>query len=112
MLPLIGSMAVLVTVVVILKLLLESRTRHKLIEKGMVDERTKYLYDDNPKVKILSSLKWALVLVGIGLGILLGQRAPHHLVEEYTVAGMCVFAGLGLVVYYVIAAITLRSSDR
>ncbi len=87
----------------IVKIILEHQTRKKLIEKGMLDENVKYLYADRPETQMLSSLKWGMILIGVGLAVFIGQLVPPELAEEITIGGMFVFAGLGLLLYYVIA---------
>ena len=106
--PLIGVIALFVSIAVITKLGLDHRMRQKLIDKGMVDENIKHLYRENGETRALSSLKWALVLIGIGLAIGIGQIVPHHMVEEVTLAALFLLAGIGLLVYYVIASRVMR----
>jgi hypothetical protein len=106
--PLIGVISLFVAIAVITKLGLDHRLRQKLIDKGMVDENVKYLYRENGETRALSSLKWALVLIGIGLAVIIGQMVPGRMVEEITIAGMFLFAGLGLLVYYAIALRVIR----
>jgi hypothetical protein len=53
-----------------------------------------------------SSLKWGLLLVGTGIGILLGKvlAAYTTLQEEPAFFSMiCLFGGIGLIVYHLIA---------
>lgn len=101
---LIGGLAVLATIAIIIKLTLDHRMRQKLVEKGMVDENLKYLYKTNGAGRAQSSLKWALVLMGLGLAVLVGQLAPNHMIEEITFACMFLFAGLGLLVHYLVVS--------
>lgn len=110
--PLIGVVALLTTIAVIIKFTLDHRMRQKLIDKGMVDEKVKYLYQENGAARALSSLKWALVLIGLGAAIVAGQLAPGHMMEEVTFGGMFLFAGVGLLVYYLVAARILGKGDK
>jgi hypothetical protein len=87
----------------IVKIILDHKTRRQLIEKGMLDENVKYLYADRPENRILPSLKWGMILIGVGVAIFIGQLVPRDLAEEITVGGMFIFAGLGLLLYYLIA---------
>jgi len=87
----------------IVKIILEHQTRKKLIEKGMLDENVKYLYADRPEDRILPSLKWGMILIGVGIAFFIGQLVPPELAEEITIGGMFLFAGLGLILYYAIA---------
>ncbi len=88
-------------VAAIVKFISDNRTRRMLIEKGMVDEKVKYLYKDS--VQPLSSMKWGLVLIGIGLALLIGQVFRYDISQEATVGLMFLFAGLGFVIYYFMA---------
>jgi hypothetical protein len=57
---------------------------------------------------VLSVLKWAFVLIGIGLAVIVGRLAPHDYSREYMMGFMFLFAGIGLVLYYVIARRVLK----
>ncbi len=97
---------------IIIKLLSDNKTRRKLIEKGLVDEKVKYLFMDKPKEYVSSSLKWGMVLIAIGLAVFVGQMAPKDLVEEVTIGAMFVFGGLALVIYYIIASRNINKHDE
>ena len=99
--PLLG---LFIAIAVIVKIALDHRTRQKLIDKGLVDEKVKYLYRENGDRRALGTLKWALVLIGIGLAVVIGQLVPERMMEEITAAGMFLLAGVGLLVYYAIAS--------
>jgi hypothetical protein len=99
--PLLG---LFIAIAVIVKIALDHRTRQKLIEKGLVDEKVKYLYRENGDTRALGTLKWALVLIGIGLAVVIGQLVPDRMMEAITAAGMFLLAGVGLLVYYAIAS--------
>jgi hypothetical protein len=76
---------------------IKRKERRQLIEKGIDASLLE------PKKSVPSSLKWGMVLVGIGVGILLGK-----IMAAYTTMGdeasmfsmMCLFGGLALVIYY------------
>jgi len=98
--------------VVVVKVVGENRIRHKLIDKGLVDENIKYLFPSKPKGQPLSSLKWGMVCIAIGLAVFAGQMAPPDLAEEVTIGAMFVLAGLALVIYYPIASRMLKKSKE
>ena len=102
--PLIPLIAFFIAVAVIVKMGLDHRTRQKLIDKGMVDEKVKYLYRENGEMRSLGTLKWALVLIGIGLAVIIGQIVPDRMMEEITAASMFLLAGIGLLIYYAVAS--------
>lgn len=109
MLPLV---VMFIMVPIIIKLLSDNKTRRKLIEKGLVDEKVKYLFMDKPKEYVSSSLKWGMVLIAIGLAVFVGQMAPKELMEEVTIGAMFVFGGLALVIYYVIASRNINKNNE
>ena len=76
---------------------IKRKERRQLIDKGLDASILE------TKRTVPSSLKWGMVLVGIGVGILLGK-----ILAAYTTMGdeasmfsmMCLFGGLALVIYY------------
>ncbi len=86
-----------------LKSYLDYRTRRQLIEKGLVDEKVRFLYDQSGVSKALSNLKWGIVLVGIGLAALVSFWFPDYFREEGTIGLMFLFAGFGFLIYYFMA---------
>jgi hypothetical protein len=87
----------------IIKVISDNRVRHRLIEKGQVDESIKNAFSENSELKNLQSLKWGMVLIGLGLALFIGQFMPHYMQEEITVGGMFLFAGIALLIYYSVA---------
>jgi hypothetical protein len=98
----VGSLS-FVTLILLVKIISDNKIRHKLIDKGMVDEKVKYLYPTRIDYSIPSALKWGMVLIGLGLAFLIGRLVPTEYTGEVTVGGMFFFGGLGLVIYYFIA---------
>jgi len=94
------------TFALVIKWYLEYRLKQRLIEKGIVDEKVKYLNFNQMEQYAPSSLKWGLVSLFLGLGIIITTSFTY--LEGETILGiMLVSAGLGLLVYYGIAN-TLR----
>ena len=107
--PIIVVAIIFASILLFTKILSDNRIRNKLIEKGLVDENVKYLYSNRFEGSIPSSLKWGIVLTGIGLAFLIGQLVPVDIKEEMTISAMFLLAGLGLIVYYLIGK---NMSDR
>lgn len=93
-----------IMVPIIIKISGDINIRRKLIETGNVNESARYLFTDSFERHVPSSLKWGIVLIGLGTAILIGQLVPYHISDEVTISCMFIFAGLGLVTYYVIAS--------
>jgi uncharacterized membrane protein len=86
----------------VIKVVSDNRIRRRLIEGGQVDEKVKYLYfkSERRMYDPLSSVKWGMVLIGIGLALLLGQLFPYDITEEMTIGLMFLFAGIAFLIYY------------
>ena len=91
-----------VVIAYIIKVISDNRVRNRLIEKGQVDETVKDLFDNNVKQRGLNSMKWGLVLIGLGLALFIGQLFPYDVQEEITIGGMFFLAGVGFLIYYFI----------
>ena len=91
----------------LVKVVLENRLRQKLIEKGLVDEKAKLLFESRPLAQSLSSLKWGMVLIAMGLAFLitfgLHRWVPADIRGEMTAGAVFFMAGLGMIAYYAIA---------
>lgn len=89
-------------IVIMLKLLVDANIRSKLIAKGLVDEKVKYLFSrsDHP---VRSNLKWGLVLVGIGAAFLVQQLSGYYFDDTTILGFMFVFAGSGFLIYYLVS---------
>lgn len=84
----------------IVYLLVRRKERLALVQKG-VDAS---IFDTG--LKAPTDLKWGLLLIGIGVGILLGKLLAVYttLNEEPAFFSMiCLFGGFGLIIYHVIA---------
>jgi len=99
--PFLLPVALLLVTAYVIKMMLEAKTRHKLIEKGMVDEKIKLLFPKPPETHS-ASLKWGMVLLGVGVAFLVGQFLPEHISEGVTVSAAIIMAGLGLLIFYAV----------
>jgi hypothetical protein len=89
------------TFAIMLKWYLEYRIRQKLIEKGMVDEKVRFLNLAALGQSTGSSLKWGMVLVLTGLAIFIVQL--YDVSGEMILAIILIAAGAGLLLYYLFA---------
>lgn len=83
------------------------RERMTIIEKGLNPEELKSLYAKNWRFAVspLSSLKWGILLVMVGAGLMLGiwLQEMYYLNGGFVPGLMAVAGGLGLVIFYFIA---------
>ena len=91
-------------------------TRHKermtMIDKGLTPEDVKALYQRSPfRMNPLSSLKWGIVFVAVGLAVLVGMWLRNtYFIQDGVFPGLiALFGGLGLIVFYVIAHKKIQS---
>lgn len=93
------SIALFAMIYGIVYLLVRKRERLALLQKG----QDASVFDSSKRP---SSLKWGIVLVGIGIGILLGRVVSVYTgidEEPATFSMICLFGGIGLVVYHFLA---------
>lgn len=94
-------------VLALVKTVSESRLQHKLVEKGMVDEKIKALFSVRPVLEMASSLKWGLVLIAVGVAFMftfaIREWVPVGIRGEITAGVVFFMAGLAMIVYYAIA---------
>jgi len=91
------------SVVAVVKIVSDNTTRRRIIEKGGFNDKVGRALLAHPEISNLSSLKWGLVLVGIGLAAVISQWLPYYWSDESIFGLMFVLAGLGMMVYYPIA---------
>lgn len=95
-----------------LKWYFEYRTRKQLIERGLVDEKVKFLQFNKPDHYAPSSLKWGLILLFLGVALIFLRILSPYVPDEVLVGTMLIAIGLGLLVYYIIADIARRRMER
>ncbi|MBM2840783.1 MAG: hypothetical protein HW412_1311 [Bacteroidetes bacterium] len=91
-------------------------TRHKermtMIEKGLKPEDMKALYEKGTlRINPLSSLKWGMIFVSIGIAALIGMylHQNYYVGEGIYPALMALLGGLGLIAFYLLANKKLQS---
>ncbi len=92
-----------ISIVAIVKIVSDNALKKRLIEKDMVKEDVKYLLGNTYERYVPASLKWGMVSVAIGAAIILGELLDPFRSEVGTTAGMFLFGGAALIVYYFIA---------
>ncbi len=88
------------------------RTRKQLIEKGLVDEKVKYLQFDRWDRYAPGSLKWGLVFLFVGVAIVFMRILSDYIPGEIVLGAILISAGLGLLVYYFIADAAMRKNRQ
>jgi len=91
---------------------LDYRTRRQLIEKGLVDEKIKYLQFNGMQNFAPSSLKWGLIFLLVGLTIVIMRAVSEDIPDEVILGSMLIAAGAGLLIYYKIADMARKKHER
>ena len=99
-------------IVVVVKIISDTMTRHRLIAKGMADEKVKHLFVKDAQLQWLSSLKWGMVLIGIGVALVISQLAEDYITHESVFGLMFIFAGVAFLIYYGIARKHLNRTNE
>ena len=89
--------------VIVVKLVLDYKVRRQLIEKGPIDEKAAGFLVRDAELARLSSLKWGMVLIGLGAALLVGYMYPDMFEEGGVIGLMLVLAGIAFLVYFAIA---------
>ncbi|MCR4439635.1 MAG: hypothetical protein QHJ34_09700 [bacterium] len=102
LMPMVVVVAFFASVVWIVKVVADNKTRRMAIDKGLTGQDLAQLL--RGEVAAASALKWALVLIAIGLGLIIGFfLVPDDMQPEATLTSCVVLAGGALVVSYLLA---------
>jgi uncharacterized protein DUF6249 len=96
---------IFLSITFVIKVISDNRIRTRLIESGKIDEKLQFLYMHPGKKEShpLSSLKWGLVLVALGLALFVGQFLPYEMEGEGTIGTMFLFSGIAFLIYYFVS---------
>ena len=90
------------------KVLSDNWTKRKLIEARVSDDVIRTLFRKESDPEIFAALKWGIVLVSLGLGLIVSQYLPARFDEPLAWGVVLVFGGAGLLVYYAVARALVR----
>ncbi len=100
------------SIVAIVKIVADAATKRRLMERVATDEKAAQALLTHPELMNLSSLKWGMVLVGIGLAWLVSRWMPYYWHDETVFGLMFLLAGIGMLVYYPIAQKKVKSLEQ
>jgi phosphatidylglycerophosphate synthase len=90
-------------IIAIIREVSQSKLRHRIVDKGLSNVNVQNLFPAQPFIQSHSSLKWGILLVGVGLVLLVSRLVPREVSDEVTIGAMLVTAGVCLLVFYFIA---------
>jgi hypothetical protein len=92
----------------ITKVLADNWTRRKLIEARVSADVVRALFRTESDPEMFAALKWGIVLVSLGAGLMVTQYLPARFEEPLAWGVVLVFGGVGLLAYYAVARALLR----
>jgi hypothetical protein len=92
----------------VVKTVSDNRTRQKLIDKGIVDDKAKQLLEATREYQKLNALKWGMVLVALGMAMALATAFPYLFDSPAGVGLMFLFAGAAFILYHFVAKRQIR----
>ncbi len=109
LIPIIALIAI--AAVLISLITTKNRERMAMIEKGLSSDVIKAMHTKDLSRDPLGSLKWGIIFILAGAAIMVGNYLrEHYLIDDGVVVGLvCLFVGLGLVIFYSIAS---KRSDK
>lgn len=84
--------------IMFVRIIADYKTKSNLINRGLVDEKIKFLYNRPAGSYAKSNVKWGMILIGIGLAIALEEFI--QISHESMLGLMFLFAGTAFLVYY------------
>jgi len=108
------SMFLCIAAVLIVYFVVRHNERRAFIERGVTPAEMRDLESPHAsRVRPLSSLKWGLLAIFVGLGLLIGGLLDetYHFEEWIYFASMLISGGIGLVIFYRIASKKLEQAS-
>jgi len=94
----IGMFLLAYFIIVLIRTILDYRLRSKLISKGVSDEVVRQFLKPADGDARMQVLKWALLLAGLGLGLILVQMAKPYGIHSLAIIVLSI--SISLIVYY------------
>lgn len=93
------------------KIITDYKLRKKIIDSGLVNEKLDGLFQK--EVISLASLKWGLVLLGMGAAFVVGTLfIPAEIRDKITIGLILGFGGIGFLIYFGIASAIEKNKKK
>jgi hypothetical protein len=97
--------------ILIVKYAMDYKIKRNLIEKGLVNEKVRFL--SRHANGQTDSIKWGLILVGAGVGLVGAAFLPYrYQSDEIKIGLVAMMAGLGLIIHYFIAMLASKKDTK
>ena len=94
------------------KVLSDNWTKRTLIGSRVSDDVIRTLFRKESDPEVFAALKWGIVLVSLGLGLIVSQYLPSGFDEPLAWGVVLVSGGMGLLAYYAVARALVRRGAR
>lgn len=93
------------TFFLVIKTLSDNRTKRKLAEMSVSEETIRALFIQRKQApEIFTSLKWGLVIAGVGLALILVEFLPYDFMDAVSYGVVLLLGAGGLLLYYWLAS--------
>jgi len=99
---------VILSFAVVAKGIMDHLSRKQLISKGLPPDELVPMSLRGGRLQLLSTVKWALLCLGVGAALVVPEFLPFALSSAATFGLTFIGAGLGFFVYYLIARAMLK----
>lgn len=93
----------------VIKIVSDNWTKKRALEAGASEQTIRAVFRMDRDPMVLTSLKWGMVAVGLGLALLLADVMNVSFQEAGPYGGLLLFGGAALILYYWIARKMLDS---
>ncbi len=100
------------SIVAVVKIIADATTRRRMLDRAAKDTDASRALFTHPELVNLSSLKWGMVLIGIGLAWVISRWMPYYWHDETVFGLMFLLAGIGMLIYYPIAQKKIKKIEQ
>ncbi|MBU2446142.1 MAG: hypothetical protein KJ666_11325 [Bacteroidetes bacterium] len=99
------AVILMVAIVVLYPIYTKHRIQQSLIEKDLINENLKFIFDESTKPPTvrqkLRYLRWGIVVVSVGVGIFFGSIFEQSYGrDEFMAIPILICIGIGLIIYF------------
>ena len=99
------AVILMVAVVILYPIYTKRRIQQSLIEKDLINENLKFIFDESTKpptvIQKLRYLRWGIVVISVGVGIFFGSIFEQSYGrDEFMAIPILICIGIGLIIYF------------
>ncbi|MEX0966890.1 MAG: DUF6249 domain-containing protein [Bacteroidia bacterium] len=98
-------------VYLIVRTISDNRLKRIVVEQQADVTNLQHLFR-RPPASLISSLKWGMLLIGIGAGVMVGKQFDGPDPEMFIISSMVLGAGIALVLFYILGHFIEKNQNR